>query len=436
MRLGNCLKRGYKASMRKVKLGLLGLGTIGSGVLKVLRLNAGMIKRREGLDIDVCRVLVRDKSKKRAVEIDPSVLTTDAQVILNDPEIDLVAEFMGGEEPAFTYIREALKKGKSVVTANKEVIAKHGDVLEREAEKSGAGLYFEASVAGGIPIIKTIKRSLQANHILKFMGIINGTTNYILTRMSEEGSGFNTVLKEAQRLGYAEPDPTADIEGLDAKFKLSILSTICFRNQVPLENVFCEGITKVTAEDITYAQQLGYGIKLLAIGKKNGNRIEARVHPTFIPLSHPLCAVRDAYNAIFLEGDAVGNLMFYGRGAGDLPTASAVVSDIITACQNQGGYHHRTGMDKEDVVFEQNWVSRYYVRMLVYDRPGVLGEIAGLFGKHGVSLESVIQKNRGDDASLIFITHEAHEQSMVRALEDMKGCAAISSIESMIRVER
>jgi len=267
------------------------------------------------------------------------------------------------------------------------------------------------------------------------MGIINGTTNYILTRMSEDGSDFNTALKEAQRLGYAEPDPTADIEGLDAKFKLSILSTICFRNQVPLEHVFCEGITRVTAEDIAVAQQLGYGIKLLAIGKKHGDRIEARVHPTFIPLSHPLCAVRDSYNAIFIEGDIVGNLMFYGRGAGDFPTASAIVSDIITACQNENG-HHRTGMDGAPVIFEKDWISRYYVRMLVSDRPGVLAEIAGLFGKHGVSIESVIQKNRGENASLIFITHEAHEQSLLRALEDMKGCAAVSSIESMIRVER
>jgi len=422
--------------MKKVKLGLLGLGTVGSGVLKVLRQNAAMIKRREGLDIYVGWVLVRDKAKKRSVEIDPSVLTTDAQAILNDPEVDLIAEFMGGEEPAFTYIRQALRNGKSVVTANKEVIAKHWHELEQEAEKSGAGLYFEASVAGGIPIIKTIKRSLQANHILRFMGIINGTTNYILTRMSEEGSDFQTVLKDAQRLGYAEPDPTADIEGLDAKFKLSILSTICFRNMVPLEHVFCEGITRVTAEDITYARQLGYGIKLLAIAKKNGNRIEARVHPTFIPLTHPLCAVRDSYNAIFLEGDAVGSLMFYGRGAGDLPTASAVVSDIITACQNEGGHHHRTGMDEGEVIFERNWISRYYVRMLVCDRPGVLGEIAGLFGKNGVSLESVIQTTRGDDASLIFITHEAQEQSMMKALEDMRGCDVISSIESVIRVER
>lgn len=418
-----------------MKIAFLGLGTIGCGVMKVLRQNADMIKKREGLDLDVKWVLVRDTSKQRAVEIDPAILTTDAQKILNDPEIDLVAEFMGGEEPAFTYIRQALIKGKSVVTANKEVIAKHWGVLEQEAVRSGAGLYYEASVAGGIPIIKTIRRSLQANHILKFMGIINGTTNYILTRMSEDGSDFDTVLKEAQRLGYAEPNPAADIEGLDAKFKLSILSTICFRNKVPLEHVFCEGITRVTAEDIAYAHQLGYGIKLLAIAKKNGNRIEARVHPTFIPLSHPLCAVRDAYNAIFIEGDVVGNLMFYGRGAGDLPTASAVVSDIITACQNENG-HHRMGMDDESAIYEKDWLSRYYVRMLVSDRPGVLAEIAGLFGKHGVSLESVIQKNRGDNASLIFITHEAHEQSMLQALEAMKGCAAVSSIESMIRVER
>jgi len=429
------MKKGFEGFMKKVKLAFLGLGTIGCGVMKVLRQNAEMFKRREGLDLEVKWVLVRDKSKPRAVDIDPATLTTDAGTILNDPEIDLVAEFMGGEEPAFTYIRQALINGKSVVTANKEVIAKHWHELEQEAVKSGAGLYYEASVAGGIPIIKTIRRSLQANHIQKFMGIINGTTNYILTRMTEDGSDFQSALKEAQRLGYAEPDPTADIEGLDAKFKLSILSTICFRNQVPLEHVFCEGITRVTAEDIAVAQQLGYGIKLLAIGKKHGDRIEARVHPTFIPLSHPLCAVRDSYNAIFIEGDIVGNLMFYGRGAGDFPTASAIVSDIIPACQNENG-HHRTGMDGAPVIFEKDWISRYYVRMLVSDRPGVLAEIAGLFGKHGVSIESVIQKNRGENASLIFITHEAHEQSLLRALEDMKGCAAVSSIESMIRVER
>ncbi len=422
--------------MKKIRLALLGLGTIGSGVLKVLTENGGMIRKREGLDIEVVRILVRDTSKKRSLPVAPGVLTCDADSILNDPDIDLVAEFMGGEAPAFEYLQKALRSGKSVVTANKEVIAKHWDELEEAAKQSGAGLYFEASVAGGIPIIKSIRRSLQGNHIQKLMGIINGTTNYILTRMSEEGKGFQEVLADAKRLGYAEPDPTADVEGYDARFKLSILSTISFRNRIRTEDIYCEGITGITADDIEYAKQLGYAIKLLAIAKKQGNVIEARVHPTFIPLSHPLAAVRDAYNAIYIEGDIVGNLMFYGKGAGDYPTASALVSDIITACQNEGS-HHRTKLDDDAVMINKDWRDEYYVRMSVKDQPGVLAEIAGIFGQHGVSIESMIQKNRGvDNATLIFITHEANEKAIMRAIEEMKGSPSVSSVDNIIRVER
>lgn len=422
--------------MKKVGLALLGVGTVGSGVLKVLESNGEMIKTREGLCIEVKKILVRDIGKQRAVSVDPGVLTDNMDAILNDPEIDIIAEFMGGEMPAFTYIQKALKAGKSVVTANKEVIAKHWDELEAEAASSGAGLYFEASVAGGIPIIKSVGRSLQANNILKFMGIINGTTNYILTKMSEAGRDFQDVLKEAQALGYAEPDPSADVEGFDASYKLSILSTICFRNRVTLNDIYCEGITHITSEDIEYARQLGYGIKLLAIAKKHGNAIEARVHPTFIPLSHPLYAVRDVYNAIYLEGDIVGNLMFYGRGAGDLPTASAIVSDIINACLNNGA-HHRIRLDQTDAAFEKDWLDEYYVRMNVKDEPGVLAEIAGLFGKNGVSLESVIQKRRDMKiATIIFVTHEAREKSLMNAIQDIKQSGAVFSVESVIRVER
>lgn len=421
--------------MKKIGLALLGLGTIGSGVMKVLRENGEMIKNREGIEIEVKRILVRDKTKKRNIKVDESLLTDNPEDIFNDEDIDVIAEFMGGEMPAFTFIREALKQGKSVITANKEVIAKHWDELEDEAKKSGAGLYFEASVAGGIPIIKAVRRSLQANNILKFMGIINGTTNFILTRMSEEGRSFEDALAEAQRLGFAEPDPTADVEGYDARYKLSILSTICFKNRVTVDDIFCEGITKISADDIEYARELGFGIKLLAIAKKQNGKIEARVHPTFIPISHPLASVRDSFNAIYIEGDMVGSLMFYGRGAGDLPTASALVSDIITACQNDGT-HHRVKLDEENVAFEKDWKDEYYLRLIVRDEPGVLAEIAGIFGRHNVSLDSVMQKLRGkDNATIIFITHEAHEEWIHAALEEMRHCPSVISLESLIRVE-
>ncbi|HBT64965.1 MAG TPA: homoserine dehydrogenase [Ruminococcaceae bacterium] len=422
--------------MKKIGLALLGLGTIGSGVIKVLNENGEMIKNREDLDIQVKKILVRDVHKKRNVTVDKNLLTDDPEEIFKDDSIDVIAEFMGGEMPALPYIQQALSRGKTVVTANKEVIAKHWDELELEARKSGAGLYFEASVAGGIPLIKTVRRSLQANHITKLMGIINGTTNFILTKMSEEGRNFSDVLAEAQRLGYAEPDPTADVEGYDARYKLSILSTICFRNRVTVDDIYCEGITNISPDDIEYAKELGFGIKLLAIAKKQNGKIEARVHPTFIPVSHPLYAVRDSYNGIHISGDMVGNLMFYGRGAGDLPTASALVSDIITACQN-GGAHHRVKLDDEQITFEDNWEDEYYLRLVVRDKPGVLAEIAGIFGRHNVSLNSVIQKLKTkDNATIIFITHEAREAWVNAALEEMRTCPSVLSVESRIRLER
>lgn len=422
--------------MKKIGVALLGLGNIGSGVMKVLQENGELIKCREGMEIEVKRILVRNLKKKRSVEVDPALLTDDFNQIINDGSIDIIAEFMGGEMPAFTYISEALKRGKSVITANKEVIAKHWDELEEEAKRSGAGLYFEASVAGGIPIIKPLRRSLQANRILTLMGIINGTTNFILTRMSEEGRTFEDVLSEAQRRGYAEPDPTADIEGYDARYKLSILSTLCFRNRVRVDNIYCEGIRGVAADDIKYAKELGFGIKLLAIAKKLNGKIEARVHPTFIPLSHPLYAVRDSYNAIFIKGDMVGDIMFYGRGAGDLPTASAIVSDIVTAGQNNGA-HHSFRLEVEKPEIEDNWIDEYYMRLVVLDKPGVLAEIAGIFGRHNVSLDTVMQKQRDHDhATIIFITHEAREKWIHEAIEEIKRSPAVISVESLIRVER
>ncbi len=422
--------------MKSIGLALLGLGTVGSGVIKVLQENGDMIKDREGINIEVKKILVKDPSKQRKVDVAAELLTDNFEEILNDGSIDVIAEFMGGDAPAFTYLLRALQKGKSVVTANKEVIAKHWDELELAAKTSGAGLYYEACVGGGIPIIQSIIGSLQSNHIKKYMGIINGTTNFILTKMSEEGRNFQDVLSEAQRLGYAEPDPTADIEGFDARYKLSILSTIGFRNRVTIDQIYCQGISQITAEDITYAKELGFAVKLLAIAKKHDGRVEARVHPTFISLSHPLASVRDSFNAVFVEGDMVGELMFYGRGAGDLPTASALVSDIIKATQNEGA-HHRIVLADAPVVIENDWQSEYYLRLIVLDQPGVMARIAGIFGHHQISLNSVIQKQSNQDqATLIFITHQTRESLVNHALDEIKALDVVHSVGSVIRVEQ
>ncbi|MCX8132189.1 MAG: homoserine dehydrogenase [Clostridia bacterium] len=427
--------------MAEVKIGFLGFGNIGMGVFKIFQENGQEIFHREGLKLKVGKVLVRDLHKPRKIPVEPKLLTDNIEDIINDPEISIVTEFLGGVEPAREYIIKALNKGKSVVTANKEVMAKHWHELERAAQQNGAGLYYEASVAGGIPVIKAVKESLQANKIYGLMSIINGTTNYILTKMSEEGRSFSDVLAEAQKLGYAEPDPTADIEGWDAMYKLSILSSISFHTRVHLDSIFREGITGISVEDIEYGKELGYSIKLLAIAKKNGDTIEARVHPTFIPLNHPLAAVRDSYNAVFIKGDAVGNLMFYGRGAGDLPTGSAIISDIITACHQTGKHRYNTfynGINASDKVdFERNWETEFFVRMTVKDKPGVLAKISGIFGKYGVSIASVIQKGHNKaEVPLIFVTHHANELSMINAINDIRNECDVVSIENTIRVEQ
>lgn len=427
--------------MKKIKIAFLGFGNVGTGAYKILHQNGKEILHREGFDIEVKRILVRDKNKARNLELTPSVLTTDINDIIDDPEITIVGEFMGGDTPAREYILKVLESRKTVVTANKEVIARHWPELEKAAQQNQVGLYYEASVAGGIPVIKVMSESLQANRVSELMGIINGTTNYILTKMSEDGRDFGEVLAEAQRLGYAEPDPTADVEGYDAMYKLSILSSISFHTRLHIENIYREGITKVTAEDIAYGKELGFAIRLLAIGKKQGLRVEARVHPTFIPLNHPLAAVRDSYNAIFVKGDAVGNLMLYGRGAGDLPTGSAIVSDIITAC-NQEQRHRYTTFYNEDRLAEEvelvnNWETEFFVRFTVKDQPGVLAKIAGIFGKYGVSIASVIQKEHNNgEVPLIFVTHHAKELSMKEAMEDIEKDTDVVRVENMIRVER
>ena len=426
-----------------VRIGLMGLGTVGTGVYEVLHKSAEQTARRSGGPVEIARVLVRDPRKARAVDVPPGLITTDAEDILADDGIDIVVELIGcpgGEtEPARTYIERALRAGKHVVTANKEVLAKHGGDLFRIAREHGTALYYEAAVAGGIPIVKSIKEALVANEIRTVMGIINGTTNYMLTKMAEEGSSFDDVLREAQALGYAEADPTSDVGGHDAAYKLAILIRLAFETDIDVDDVYREGITRVTPDDMAYARELGFVVKLLAIAKATPDGIEARVHPTLVPIDHPLAAVNDVFNAVFVEGDAVGELMFYGRGAGKLPTASAVVADIVQAAQNirrgVSDWLNGTAASRR-ILSPLESVSRYYVHTKVVDTPGVLAQIAFAFGQNNVSIESVIQKGRGEDpVSLVFVTHRVVEKNVRAALERISLLPVVRSIANVIRVE-
>ena len=424
----------------KKNIAFLGVGTVGSGVYKVLKENESVINHRDGVEFIIKKILVSNINKKRTIAFEKGVLTDDFQKILEDETITLVGEFLGGVHPAFEYVEALLKAGKTVVTANKELLAQKWPSLEKAAKSSGAGLYYEAAVGGGIPIIRTINSSLQANKINKLMGIINGTTNYILTKMSQDKRSYKDVLEEAMRLGIAEPDPTNDVEGYDAMYKLSILASLAFHAKVPPHKVFVEGITNIESIDIKFGQYLGYEIKLLAIGKRDGYSIETRVHPTFIPHEHPLSSVLDSYNAIYLNGDAVGNLMLYGRGAGDLPTASAIISDMVFATKTLS--HQYTSFGNIEAVSEQitfcdDWKSKYYMRIQSKDEPGVLSQVSGKLGKHGVSLESVIQRGNAENnvVPVIFLTHETTEKSMMAAAQEISHIPEIDRIGSIIRVE-
>lgn len=423
-----------------IKIGMLGLGTVGSGVFTVLSKNGSDIETKIGSKIELGAVLVRDVNKKRPVDIPKNLLTTNPADIIDNPEIDIVVEVMGSIDDAYEYITRALKNKKPVVTANKDLIAVHGKELFEAAEKSGSDFFFEASVSGGIPIIRPLKECLCGNKISTVMGIINGTTNYILTKMSCDGKEFEEALAEAQALGYAEPDPTSDIEGLDAARKIAILASIAFNSRITYPDVYVEGITQISSYDIKYAQELGYTIKLLGIAKGTEEDIEVRVHPVFIPSSHPLAAVYNEFNAIFVEGDAVGETMFYGKGAGDLPTASAVVGDIISAARNiHYGMQGRIGctcFENKRIKHITEIESKYYIRISVKDRPGVLASIAGVFGNTNVSLASVIQKRlEGDLAELVLITHTVQEANLRDALAVIKGLSVVAEVGSVIRVE-
>jgi homoserine dehydrogenase len=430
-----------------VRIGLLGLGTVGAGVVKILQTRADMLQERAGARLTVAAIADTDLTRPReGLDLHALPMVGDAAQVLDDPSIQVVVELVGGLEPARTFILRALAAGKHVVTANKALLAHHGAELYEAARQRGVALAFEAAVAGGIPLIRAVKEGLVANRVLSLAGIVNGTCNYVLSKMTNEGLDFSLVLKEAQAQGYAEADPTLDIEGMDSAHKLQILVALAFRTFVPLEAIHTEGITRVTAQDIEYARELGYRIKLLAIAKasEGGAGVEARVHPTMIPAASPLAAVSGVFNAVFLTGDAVGDLMFYGRGAGQLPTASAVVSDVLEIAR-------RLAHGVPALALELPAVGRrplpltpmeaircaYYLRVMVQDRPGVLSRVAGILGDNDISIANVIQKGRGtrEAVPVVMLTHEARERDMRAALATIDRLPDVATATTMIRVE-
>ncbi len=422
-----------------IKIGLLGLGTVGSGVYRIIRDNKESIEQKVGTELEIEKILVNDLNKKRDVEFDNELLTDQADDILEDPNINLVVELIGGEKPAYQYVMEAINNKKSVITANKLIIAKYGSEILKAASQNNVQVSFEGSVAGGIPIIRPLKESLVASNIKNIYGILNGTTNYILTKMTEEEKEFKEVLQEAQDLGFAESDPHSDISGLDAAYKIAILSSITFETYVDINSVYSEGIEEITLTDIQLADELGYVIKLLAIGKKEENGIDIRVHPAFISKSHPLALVNGVYNAIYLHGDIVGDIMSYGKGAGQMPTGSAVVADIIQTAKDihynrPNIYADKSSLEHEIIDIEKV-KNLFYLRILVNDKPGVMSEVTGILGKNQVSLASVLQKHRLTPVvPLVLITHPVLEENLNNALKELKTLKNVKSIENVIRV--
>ena len=425
--------------MKKVGVAILGLGVVGGGTYKILTEHKDYYAKTQGLDVTVEAVL--DINKQRALDLGvaESAICGNIQEVVGNPNVDIVCECVGGVEPARTFLLTALMNGKTVVTSNKELFCKHWHELEKEARRMNAGLYFEASCVGGVPIIRTLIDSMQANKIQSLMGIINGTTNYILTKMSDEGLDFADALKQAQEKGYAEANPTADVDGFDASYKLSILSSLAFHTKVPLENIYREGIKNITKMDIDFGKGLGYKLKLLGIGKNTEKGIEVRVHPTFIPASHPLAAVNDSFNAVHIVGDSVGDIMLYGRGAGALPTGSAIVSDVIFAAKHPENNYSTFKNEKTadpSARFVSDFSSSYYIRFSVQDKPGVLSKISGIFAKYNVSIKDVMQKAvEGENVPMIFITHKTNEFSVRKALEKIEEMSDTVKTETLIRVE-
>ena len=425
--------------MNTIKIALLGAGTVGSGVVRTLAMNADTITGRCGAGIEIKKILVRD-AKKHRPEAEGIALTDNFDEILNDPEISVVVEVMGGLTPAKDYMLRAMAAGKHVVTANKDVIAEHLVELYAAADENNVDFLYEASVGGGIPIIKPLKECLTANSISEIMGVVNGTTNYMLTKMTEKHVSYDAVLRRAQEKGYAEANPSADVDGLDAARKAAILASLAFDTVIGFEDVSVEGISHITEDDIEYGLNLGYVIKLLAVGRNTEEGIDVRVHPVFLPKTHPLASVNGVFNAIFVRGNVIGDAMFYGRGAGSLPTASAVVADIIEIARDivsgtTGRMKYRIGEKKKLCPVEKTR-SSYYLRLVVADEPGVLGEIAMTFGRAEVSLKSVIQARWTEegDAEIVAVTHVVTHAAASAAAEALRALPVVREVRSLIRV--
>ncbi len=423
---------------KEIKAALLGAGTVGGGVYKLVERRSAEMQAKVGADLKITKVMVKNLQKKRE-GIPSEVLTDDWEGIINDPEISIIIELMGGVEPARTYILQALEAGKNVVTANKDLLAEHGQELMEAAERNHCDICFEAAVGGGIPIIRPLKECLAGNEITEVMGIVNGTTNYILTKMTQEGWDFDDALKEAQRLGFAESDPTADVEGLDAGRKMAILASIAFHSRVTFKDVDVKGITKITAKDIQYAKEFGYTLKLLGVARNEEGKMEVGVSPMMIPSTHPLANVNDSFNAVFVHGDAVDDAMFQGRGAGEFPTASAVVGDLISVARNmQYGCCGRIGCScYKNLPMKPAGEARhkYFLRLIVEDRTGILAGVAGVLGNNGVSINQVIQKPAVDGvAELVVVTDKVETRHLDDALMIFGEMSMIREVASVIRV--
>lgn len=421
-----------------VRVGLLGCGTVGASLVRLLADTADLIRLRAGCSVEITRVAVRDPGVARDVPIPAERFSGDVMAVVEADDVDVVCELIGGREPARTAILRAFELGKPVVTANKELLATSGKELFDAADERGVDLYFEGSVAGGIPLVRPLKGSLAGERIHRVLGIVNGTTNFVLTQMSEHGWSYDEALAEAQRLGYAEADPAADVEGHDAAAKCAIVASIAFNSRVVADDVYREGVTRVTAQDIADAARLGYVVKLLAIAELEDEAISARVHPAMVPVTHPLASVRDAFNAVFVEGERVGQLMFYGPGAGGDATATAVAGDVIAVARHlvSGG----RGIGCTCVLDRRirpmgDTLGQYYLNLHVEDRPGVLAEIAERFGHNGVSIERVWQEGAGDEATLVFITHRAQEGAFQKTVAELRDLDCVRDVASLLRVE-
>jgi homoserine dehydrogenase len=417
---------------------MLGCGNVGSAVARLLHDHGADIERRAGWRLELVRVAVRNPALDRGVPVPAERFTADPREVVTDPGVDIVLELIGGIEPARSLILEAMKAGKPVVTANKELVANFGRELFDAAEEAGVDLAFEGSVAGGIPLVRPMKESLAGERVLRLMGIVNGTTNFVLTRMTDDGVSFEEALAQAQRLGYAERDPTDDVEGFDAAAKVAILASIAFNARVVAGDVYREGIGRVSREDIRFADRLGYVIKLIAFAALEDGEVAVRVHPAMIPRGHPLAAVRDNLNAVFVEGAASGPLMFYGRGAGGAPTAAAVVGDLVSVARNLRTGGREIGFtcyEERRVRAMDRTESQYYLLLEAVDRPGVLAKVAGAFGENQVSIKEVWQEGSGEEALLVMITHRANEGALQRTVQDLRALDVVVEVRSVMRVE-